>query len=221
MTPAFASPRLQRSLAAVYRFYDAFLYPIDDDTPAIAAPVDVSIRSLRWSALRSDNDLTYRFSASTLTGPPPSGINLPVEVAASNGDYVSLEPILLSLPRPLSNPPRRSDFLIPTPLWPTPVLRPPVGETALRGIIRSAGAPPVAGLKVRMWLAGGPTPPLGTPYTRSDANGAFLFRFPLAKGATGDSVTVGIQLEDGAVGVSPGSVSVTLGRTQIREFQRM
>src|SRR5476649_1321950 len=119
----FVTPILQRSLSVVYRFYDAFFFPLDDMSPAIDAQLDVTIPALQWSALRVDSDHTYRFSAQTLTQPPPTGINLAVQVAAPNGQYVSLEPILVTLPRPLSVPVQRADFLINQRLWPTTVVR--------------------------------------------------------------------------------------------------
>jgi hypothetical protein len=215
------APLLQRTLCAVYRFYDAFFYPISDLTPPVTSPLSVSIPSLNWSALPSDDDFTYRFSAPTLTQVAPSGANLAVQVTSANGDYVSFEPIALTLPLPLSTPPQRSDFLIQRPLWPTVALRPGRAETAVHGRIWTAGAQPVADIKVEIWTGGTPLPPPGTPYTRSNANGDFLFRLPLLKGASGASATFAIQLAGGAIGVSPASVSIALGQTQIIEFQRV
>jgi hypothetical protein len=147
----FVAPQLQRTLSAVYRFYDAFLFPIDDATPPVTSPLQVSIPALEWSALRTESDSTYRFSALTLTRPAPSGGPMDVQVTAVNGDYTSLQPISLTLPLPVSSPPKRADFLLLTPLWPTPAFRPPGGETAVRGSIQSLTAKPVAGLKVEMW----------------------------------------------------------------------
>lgn len=216
----FVEPQLRRSLAAVYRFYDAFLFPLDERTPPIAAPLDVSIPALGWPALFAAGDATYRFSASTLTRPPPSGANLEVRVAAPGGDYISIEPILLSLPLPVSSPLLPSDFLIARPLWPTPALRPPDGETTVRGIVRSPTAQPVADLKVEMWFGGGPLPPAGAPYTRTDANGEFLFRFPREKGTPATALPVALRLDGGAVAVAPAAVPILLGRTQIVAFQR-
>jgi len=217
---SFVAPLHQRSLSAVYRFYDAFLFPIDDFTRPIASALEVSIPALRWNALRVEDDFTYRFSAITLTQPAPSGANLGVQVVATNGDYVSLAPILLTLPLALSSPPKRSDFLINQPLWPTVALRPPDSETAVRGQIRSPGALPVAGLKVEMWPGAALTPPAGTPFTRSDANGEFLFRFPLLKGAAGSSAPFHIRLNDGAIGILPASVPIVFGLMQIIQFDR-
>jgi hypothetical protein len=133
---------------------------------------------------------------------------------------VSWEPILLTLPLPLSVPPQRADFLIPRPLWPTTAVRPPDQETAIRGRISSNTAQPVADLKVEIWPGAAPIPPPGTPYTRTSANGEFLYRFPLLKGASGSTIPVRIRLEGGAVTVTPAALSIVLGRTQILPFQR-
>jgi hypothetical protein len=217
---AHVEVRLRRSLAAVYRFYDAFLFPIDELTPPIASPLDVSIPALDWKALPVPDDATYRFSAMTLGMPPPSGIDLEVAVAARDGDYVSLEQILLSLPLAVATPPRRSDYLIVRPLWPTVALRPPAGETAVRGILRSVSAQPVSGIKVEMWLGGGATPPPGTPYTRTDDSGEFLARFPKVKGRSASPLAAGIRLDDGAIPIVPAAPTLRLGSTQIVAFQR-
>jgi hypothetical protein len=216
---SLVTPLLQRSLSAVYRFYDAFYFPIDKFTQPIASPLDVSIPALRWSASRAETDFSYRFSTLTLTQPAPSGANLAVEVVSTDGDYVSFEQIVLTLPLALSSPPKPADFLIVRPLWPTVAFRPPGGETAVRGQIRSAAALPVAGLKIVMWPGAAVTPPAGTPFTRSNANGEFLFRFPLLKSAGGSPFH--IRLNDGAIGVSPASPSVVFGRTQMIQFQRI
>ncbi|HWF06817.1 MAG TPA: hypothetical protein VG297_00055 [Bryobacteraceae bacterium] len=220
MSDSFVSPLLQRTLSAVYRFYDVFYFPIGDATPPVVSPLEVSIPSLSWNAYRAADDYTYRFSSLTLTQPAPAGVNLAVDVTAPAGDYVSFEPIQLTLPRTLSVPVQRSDFLIPTPLWPTVAVRPPVGETAVRGQIQSAAALPVSGLKVEMWPGPAVTPPPGTPFTLSDASGQFLYRFPLLKGVSGSPTTFNIQLSNGAVAVSPASLAIPLGTTQVILFQR-
>ena len=220
MSAPYVAPLLQRTLTAVYRFYDAFFYPLDDHTPPVTTLLDVSIPSYNWSAFRSTADFTYRFSALTLTQPAPSGLNLAVQVVAPGGNYVSFEPIVLALPLPLSTPPKHADFLIAQPLWPTTAVRPPAGETAVRGHIRSSTAQPVADLKVQMWLGAVPVPPPGTPFTRSNAHGDFLFRFPLLKGAPGQPVSISLRLSDGAITVAPASLSIVLGQTQLIEFQR-
>jgi hypothetical protein len=216
-----AAARLRRTLAAVYRFHDAFHAPVDERTPPIRSPLEVSIPALRWNALRVEDDASYRFSAATLTQAPPSGGPFQVRVSAPAGDYRSLEDIVLNLPRwTPPAPPKREDFLMFLPLWPTPALRPPPGETAVRGHIFGPPALPVEGIKVEMWPGNAPTPPAGTPYTRSNADGDFLFRFPLLKGAPGQAATFGIRLDGGLIAVAPASLSIVLGQTQIIRFQR-
>jgi hypothetical protein len=218
-TPASA-PLLRRTLAVVYRFYDAFLFPINDRTPAIASKLDVTIPRFRWSAFRAENDLTYRFSCLTLTHAAVSGLNLPVEVTSEDGDYVNFEPIQVSLPLPVSTPPLRSDFLIAKPLWPASGLRPPIGETTIRGSISSPTAQPVGGIKVEIWTGAAPVPPPGTPYTLTEGNGAFLYRFPLLTGPRGSIVPMHVRLNSGALAVNPVSLSVALGDTNILQLKR-
>jgi hypothetical protein len=218
MSAPYVSPLLQRTLAVVYRFYDVFFFPLDDSTPPITSPLDVSIPSLQWSAFAAD-DFTYRFSALTLTRPAPAAATHEVQVTALQGDYVSFESI--KVPTILiSSPPQVSDFLRNKPLWPTAAVHPPLGETAIRGQIRSTTAKPVDGLKVEIWDAASPTPPPGTPYTLTDANGGFLYRFPLLKGAAGSALALNIQLNGGAIGLTSTSFSIALGATQILIFQR-
>ena len=74
-------------------------------------------------------------------------------MTASGGDYVSFEPIVLNqLPVTISSPPVRLDFLTPVPLWPTTRFRPPLGETAVWGMLGTNTPQPVADIKVEMWL---------------------------------------------------------------------
>jgi hypothetical protein len=220
MSTLLVPPRLERSLAAVYRFYDAFYFPVTGATPPISSPLNVSIPELRWKALAGESDRTYRFSALTMTQPAPVGVNLAVDVVSPGGEYVNLEPILLTLPLPRSVPVVASDFLIARPLWPTVALRPPAGETAVHGHIHSPTAQPVAGLTVEMWNDPAPAPPPGTPYTLSNAHGDFLYRMPLLKGRTGSTATFKIRLNHGAVAALPATVPIVLGATQIISFQR-
>ena len=98
---AFVTPILQRTLSAVYRFYDVFFFPLDDTSPPVTIPLDVSILALRLTAQHAPTDATYRFSALTLTQPAPTGVNLDVQVSDSSGQYTTLQPIQLTLPRPL------------------------------------------------------------------------------------------------------------------------
>ncbi len=222
MNAPLNSPIFQRSLSAVFTFYDAFLYPPGssqppDPTPLVGSPLGVSIPSLQWQAAAAD-DGSYRFSALTLTQPAPGGANLAVQVDAPLGDYLSFDPITITLPLPISSPPLRSDFLIPTKLWPTVAFRPPSGETAVRGIIASPTAQPVSNLKIEMWLGAGPAP--GSPYTFTNLNGEFLFRFPLFQSASGQTTQANIQINSGAIPVLPAAPTVLIGATQILQFQR-
>jgi hypothetical protein len=219
MSASFTLITFQRSLSVVYRFYDEFFFPIDNRTPPVRSPLDVSIPALNWSAWPA-SDLSYRFSALTLTEPPPSGTNLQVQVVAELGDYVNLQPITVDLPRSVSNPPLASDFLINVPLWPTVALRPPQSETAVRGFITSSSSQPVANLKVEMWMHPAATPPPGTPFTLSDANGAFLFRFPLLKGASGSNVTINVRINNGTIAGTPSSLPIVVGQTQFVQLTR-
>jgi hypothetical protein len=214
----FAHPLLRRSLAAAYRFCDIFHAPFDRTTPPVTAPLTVTIPALRWTALPVDDDATYRFSASTLTEPAPSGGPLAIAVTSSDGSYVNFEPISVTLPLAVSSPPVRSDYLVVKPLWPTRLFRVPTGETALHGSIRSTTLP-VAGLKVTMYAT--PSPPPGGPYTYTDARGDFLFRFPLLA-AAGDTATLTIDVSDGSpVAISPSSIVLKLREIAMAQFNRV
>jgi hypothetical protein len=180
--------------------------------------LDVSIPTLRWSALPEESDRTYRFSALTLTQPAPIGVNLAIEVTAPGGQYVSHEPILVTLPRPLSAPVQRADFLVNQLLWPTTALRPPPGETAINGSIRSATAQPVDNLTVEIWS--GPPSLRRERRSRARRRGNFLNRFPLRKGPAGSLANVRIRLNGGAVAVAPATLPIVLGRTQAIPFDR-
>ena len=78
----------------------------------------------------------------------------------------------------------------------------------------------MANLKVEMWPGASVLPPAGTPFTRSNANGDFLFRFPLLKGTAGSVAPFRIRLNGGGLAVTPASPSMVLGRTQIVQFDR-
>jgi hypothetical protein len=218
MNAPYVAPVFQRTLLAVFQFYDAFFDASDDRTLAITSPLEVSIPNLGWIAFRAD-DFTYRFSARTLTQSAPGGSQLTVQVVAPGGDYVSFEKITLpALPLPPPNPPRpprRGDFVFQLPLWPTLAVRPPGGETAVHGYIWNNTAQPLAAVKVEMWPGAAPAPPPNTPYTLSNASGDFLYRFPLLKGTPGDARAMNIRLNGGAVSVLPNSLNIVLGQTQI------
>lgn len=211
-------PLLRRSLAVVYRFHDVFYLPFTDLTPPIRSPLSVSIPSKRWTALSIEEDATHRFSAMTLKEDAPSGTGLAVEVTSLLGDYVNHEPITVDLPRSQSTPPKRGDFLLLRPLWPTVAFRPPPGETAVRGQILGNG--PVAGLKVILFT--GAAPPPGGPYAVTDEDGQFLFRFPLLENPGSAPLTLHISVSgaSGPVPVTPSAVVAELGETQICLFQR-
>lgn len=145
------------------------------------------------------------------------------------GRYVSLEPILVALPRPRTPPPppaRRSDFMMDVPLWPT--VRTPVapGETVATGRITRVVGPdrvPVPGYRVRLFAL--PGPPAAAPYARSDDNGDFTFRFPGLRRSTGPPVVTtvvhGIEVRDAAdvvVPPTPTSVPLPLGRVTVVEI---
>jgi hypothetical protein len=220
MSAPMVTPLLQRSLSVVYRFYDAFVYPtLSDKTPAIDSQLEVSILKFGWNALRSDDDLTYRFSWMTLTQAPPAGANLDVQVVATAGDYINLDPFQVTLPLAVSSPPKASDFLQEKPLWPAESMRPPVGETAVRGRISNAANVPAGGVKVEMWTGGSPLPPSGTPFTQSAGNGCFIYRFPLLAGARGSIVTVNVRLNNGVLLVTPSSLPVIIGQLQIFQLK--
>jgi hypothetical protein len=210
----------RRMLCTVYRFFDAFMTPVNALTPPVAHALRVSIPSLAWTALRVAEDGTYRFSASTLTMPAPAGPALPVTVLDESGAYVNHVPLVLTLPRPVSSPPVAADFLIDLPLWPTPAWRPPPGETAIRGHVTSPTAQAVDHLQVEMWTGPSLVPPAGTPFTFTDVHGGFLFRFPFLKAAPAQPLPLRIRLQAGLLPVVPATLSATTGQTQVIPFQR-
>jgi hypothetical protein len=228
--PLRVPPRLQRSLAVVYRFYDVFFDGSDAQTPLIRLPLEVAIPSLRWRALHVMSDHTYRFSWATLTQPLPSNTPSPplpasfsVTVNDPSGQYAVYDDpasLAITLPLPLSTPPKAADFAITKPLWPTPSFRPPAGETVVRGSVRSPTAQSVADLKVEIWLGPSPTPPAGTPFTRTTATGDFLYRLPLLKGSPGDTLTARLQLNGGALAVTPTTLPIVIGQSRILSFLR-
>ena len=223
MTRTLFSPLWQRTLGVVYRFCDISYFPLVDATPPVRAPLLVTIPSLRWRALAGD-DVTYRFSLPTLTesfaGQVPS-TPLDVEVESLDGTYHNFEPFQVTLPVPLSSPPRRSDFLFTKPLWPTRKLRLITGETAIAGsIVSSSGSQPIEGLKVVIYGPGGPI--AGGPYMYTDASGDFLFRLPFLQSSTSAPVTVTIAVSDsgGPITVTPPSLTISLGEVATAQFIR-
>jgi hypothetical protein len=175
-------------LCAAFRFVDAFTgrpvgVPLDVRADTMAAVPGMP--NTPWKAVAGPNDGTYRFLVTNRTVMPAGAIAVSVE--APGGEYVSFEPVTMTLPRPLAaHPPTpdRSDFLVGSPpwpavavpLWPTRLVQLPAGETAIVGMVKSGGATPTAGLRIKIWDSRDPMP--ATPYTYTDASGEFLFRLP-------------------------------------------
>jgi len=219
--PRVDSPAWAHRLGAALRFVDPFT-----QTP-VRVPLAVSIPSLRWRAVRWESDATYRFVA---TNAEVSAGTFDVAVEAPGGEYVSLAPIQVQLPRPIAPHPApavRADYLVQPTLWPTTRLRPPPGETAVVGrVVSQGGGTPTSGLRVRVFVPPGPAP--AEPFTRTDANGEFLFRLPGLRGRVAGTtvvtaVTVDIEIRDpadAALAVSPaGGFSVPLGQVSVWTFQ--
>jgi hypothetical protein len=211
-------PGLAHRLAVALRFLDAFT-----DRP-VRVPLDVSIPARRWPALRRESDATYRFLVTNV--PLPAG-SFDVAVTAPGGEYVNWEPFLVEVPRPgLPHPPPAlaSDYLVERVLWPTRRFRPQPGETAVVGRVVSGGANSTTGLKILLFKSPGPAP--AVPYTRTDENGEFLFRFPLLRGeVSGTTVVAGVSLDvqvrdaaDAVLAAAPGTVEVPLGRVSVLTF---
>jgi hypothetical protein len=180
--PRTDTPQIVHRLAAAVRFVDAFT------TSPLRVPLLVSVPARRWPALYSAGDATYRFLVSN--GAVLAGA-FDVDVTAPGGEYVNWEPFQMQLPPPaLPHPPplRAGDFLLTRNLWPTPLLRLPPAETAVAGLVVSNSAAPVAGLRVRLYKPPGPPP--ANQYTRTDASGGFLFRFPQLRGSASGGVVV-------------------------------
>lgn len=190
---------IQHRLAAAVRFVDAFTgkaVGVPLDVRAEALPVVKGMPALPWKADAGRNDGTYRFFVTNATAMPVGAV--PVVVTAPRNEYVDFEGLSIVLPRPLvAHPPTpaRSDYLVEKALWPTRVLKVPPGETALVAHVKSAGANPVASLRIRIWAGLGP-PPL-TPYAYTDAAGDVLFRLPDLKSVVGGviSTTASLSLE--------------------------
>ena len=206
---AMDHPTWIHRLAFVLRFFDAFSDPLHHLTVRVALdvttplPVGVppnlqvlpplgdppgSLGEQRepetlWRARRCMSDDTYRFF---VTNQPLRAGNYAVTVAAPGGEYVTFEPIVVPVPVPRTPPPPpalRSDFLFEFPLWPTRRAAVTAGDTVIVGRIVHAGGAPAVGYRVVLFPPPGPAP--AAPYTRADANGDFVYRFPLLKRAPG------------------------------------
>jgi hypothetical protein len=218
--PRTDTPRVVHRLAVALRFVDAFT------GTSVRAPLAVSISALGWSALGVESDSTYRFLVTNAAAVPAGTFD--VAVTAPGGEYVNWESIQVQLPRPSPpHPPpfNGNDFLVSLPLWPTPLVRTPPGETAVVGRVVSTSAAAVAGLRVIIFLEPGPAP--AAPYTRTDPAGAFLFRLPLLRGSVSGSTvvstaSVGVALRDtldNPLAVVPaGPIDLPLGRTSMLTF---
>jgi len=210
------TPALTRHLAAVVQFVDPFT------ALPIRVPFAVSIPALRWTALRWDNDATYRFSRANapLVGGTPQ---LPVgtftlSVTPTSGTYAALEPRQITLPPAPSHPPPVlvADYLVALALWPTVAFRVPAGETAVTARLVSASNQNVTGLKLRLFDSAAPPPPPNV-YTRSDAAGQCLVRLPtLRRGNVANpTVLLTVQVFDAAnalLVVTPATLTVPIGQ---------
>ena len=171
--------RVIHHLSAAVRFVDHFTavpvrtpLTVRADTLPTGTP---GLPRVPWTACRAPADATYRFQVSNATTPPTGAIAITVEATA--GDYAAFEPLTLTLPLvppPHPLPVQPADFLVEHPLWPTPAARLPFGETAVVGTVRSAGANPIAGLRLKHWTGTGLPP--AAPYAYTGAGGEFVFR---------------------------------------------
>jgi hypothetical protein len=222
--PTVSASPATRVLACAVTFRDIFHVPFDDTTPLVRARIDVTIPSRRWSAWHSERDATWRFSVSGEPVPPGA---FDVQVDVRDGTYAHYEPFQLTLPVTPSSPPKASDFLVVKPLWPTRQFRVPRGETAVIGQLFASPPLSTAGLRIRMYPTGA-LPPVA-PYTYSDAQGGFLFRFPRLdttailtppQRVVTVELTVEVSEEGVPVPVSPSTFTVPLGTTQFMAFTR-
>jgi hypothetical protein len=210
--------RVQFRLAAAVRFEDAFtLAPVDVplDVRAETLPIVTSMPLLPWKATLGKTDTTYRFFVADRTVMPVGAIA--VKVTAPREEYVDFEGFSMVLPRPLvAHPPTpaASDFLIKKTLWPTRALKVPAGETAIVATVKSAGANPVAALRIKVWTGLGPPP--ATPYTYTNDAGEALVRLPDLKtvvgGVISPTATVNLELR-----LPPAPYATAVAPTQIRD----
>lgn len=209
---------VQYRLAANVRFLDAFT------GAPVEVPLEVRVETLPivkwmpivpWKAVPGPNDATYRFLVADRTVMPVGAI--PVTVTAPHAEYVDFEGFSVILPRPLvAHPPTpaRSDFVIEKTLWPTRAIKVPAGETAIVATLKSAGANPVDGLRIKVWLGLGPPP--AVPYTYTNTSGEALFRLPDLKmvvgGVISPTATVNLELR-----LPPAPYVAAVVPTQIRD----
>lgn len=214
----FIDVRVTHRLAVAFQFLDIFT-----GVP-VRSPLRVAVEEFHWRAFHSEADATYRFLRSN--GPIPAG-NFQVSVNSTHGDYENWLPITASLPVVIGHPPPvvRSDYLRQVALWPTRKAALAQGETAAVGHIRSAGATPVAGVRVHLYAAPGPSP--ATPFAVANAAGEFLFRLPqlrhsMVGGAAVSTASLNVEMRTpGGATVSsvvPSLITVNLGVTSLVEF---
>jgi hypothetical protein len=221
-------PTLTHYLGVVVRFVDPFT------NRPVQVQFSVSIPALKWLALWWGSDSTYRFSKSNVPvigGVPqlPTGkfdlkVDLPGRendppdspTALPRGPYAAFEPRQVTLPAVAPHPPPVlvSDYLVDLTLWPTVAFTVPAGETAVVAQIVSSTGQSVAGLKVLVFQ--GASPPPGTPYTRTDSAGQFLYRLPDLKRKVGAlTASLGIQVFSVAntpLAVTPSTLSLPIGQ---------
>jgi hypothetical protein len=238
-------PTWVHRLAVVLRFYDVFSLPAQRlivraplvvTTPLpVGVPPNLQIRpplgvppvaltgasgaETLWRARRVQSDDTYRLFVTNQALQPG---NYPIAVTAPAGEYVNFQPIGVPVPVPRTPPPPpalRSDFIFEFPLWPTRRASIAPGDTALLGRIIHVGGAPAVNYRVTFYPPPGPPPAM--PYTRSDANGDFVYRFPSLKRAPPPAPPValhGFEVRDAANAVvvplqpPPNSVGVTVGQ---------
>jgi hypothetical protein len=182
---------VRHHLSAAVRFVDAFTtgpVRVALDVRAETLPAVIGMPRVPWPAVRGHDDDTYRFLVTNQTVAPVG--NVPVTVEAPGKEYADFEPLVVALPRPpIAHPPTpaRSDFLVQHNLWPTRALKLPAGETALVAVLKSAGATPVARLRVTIWPDGSPQP--AAPYAYSNDRGELVYRLPTLKTVIGSVIS--------------------------------
>ena len=202
-------------LGAAVVFEDAFTGRTIDvpiDVEARTLPTGVGMPRLPGRAVRGRNDAAYRLMVTNNTVMPVGVV--PLEVEIPGRQYHNFEPLQVGpLPLPLTAPrPLVSDVMVRHPLWPTRTFRLPAGETAIVARVVSAGANPVAGLKVTVWPAALPMPV--RPYAYTDPDGQLVYRLPELKSVSGGvvSTTTSMQID---VRLPPSPFAVAVVPTQI------
>ena len=207
-------PLQQRELAFAITFRDRFLPAVE--APPIRVPLEVEALGQRAFAA---GDGTYRISVVGTPPVVPVG-TFPVTVQAPGGEYVAFDLIEVVLPRVVSVPPQRSDYLLVEALSPTRLFQIPRGETALIGVITQLGVPQ-PGLTVQLHENAAPLPE--TPEARTNDAGEFVYRFPFAPGAASpDPLSLNVTVLDGVtpVPVIPAAVQLATGRVHTLTFHR-